>query len=176
MGKREPDVRSVAQVERRLGEMERAAPPVGAIEALRRSAAYAVIKSVSAEADGAAIGAKLVDMARDGDIEAIKVYSRMVGADAPARPSTVSATQVNFFGAAEAADLDEAMLCELRRQIVFILAERKGRGMTAPAIGRDLNLRPYVILLAVNHPWFRQEADGWHHTSAAEAEVLTPPA
>jgi hypothetical protein len=170
------DRASVVRVEEKIRHLETVVPPVSALEALRRNALYHLIRSETAEEDGQAIHRKIVEKAREGDVESQKLYHRMMSAGTGQGPRSVSATQVNVFGGAEAGDIDEAVLLELRRQIVFVLEARAGHGMKAPALAREFNVRTFVILLAVQHPWFRQEADGWHLTATAEAEVLSPPA
>lgn len=142
-------------------------PPVPAIEALRRNLLYAMFKGV-ATGDMTEIVAAQVKKAKGGDPKAARLIMDMTRASDGG--STVHMQQAIICGGKDGAMV---VLSELRQMLVRIIASQGAQ--RAEVLAAQLEprgvLRPRVES-ALEHEWFEREADGWHITAKARAEVL----
>lgn len=142
-----------------IKQIEESAPPVPAAEALRRNLLHRMFSAVSGE-DVDAIVRKQVEKATSGDSKAARLILSMIQT---ANEPTVTINNDNR---------GQVFLSEVRLQIVHVLrAEGK---LDTVELARRLNTTQDRVRPALDHDWFEKEADGWHLTSKAMAEVCEP--
>jgi hypothetical protein len=147
----------------KVSELETAAPPVPAVEALRHNLLYAMFNSVS-EGDMAEIVQKQVELAKEGDAKAAKLLMDMIQAEPPQQVFMQQA--VVHQGSGDTLDV-------LRREIVDILATEGPK--TIQYLRQQLGCRRVIqsqMVEVMEHEWFEHESDGYHLTARARAELL----
>lgn len=144
--------------------IESTAPPVPALEALRRNLLYAMFGGVTGD-DMRAIVAKQVEKAREGNDRSARLIIDMVQAG-----GGTPAVQVSQTVAVNQDNRQFKFLSDTRRIIANLLAGA-GPQQTEGIVG-TLHSPLDHTLRALDHPWFRREADAWLLTEKGRSEAL----
>lgn len=161
---------SKGPTKRAMIDLEAVPAPIEPLEALRRNLLHAMLRGVS-EDDMEAIVRVQVRRARNGEEKAARLVIDMLQAGLatpcaePASPDVyVNQTVLNV------ASNSVCSVQDRRESIVHLLAQS---GPQSPiAIQEHITCSLAQVNEALNHPWFEREADGWHLTAKARAEVL----
>ncbi|MBM3983833.1 MAG: hypothetical protein FJ304_26915 [Planctomycetes bacterium] len=146
-------------------QMEQAVPALPPAEVLRRNLLYAMLKAVG-EDDMAAIVARQVEKAKDGDTRSARLVIELVQASATAPSPTHMQQAIVVTGQ----EKEIRFLSDTRRNLVHLL--NSAGSMTTVEVARAMHLRLNDAAGALDHDWFVKSQDRWYLTRRARVEVL----
>jgi hypothetical protein len=149
-----------------MNEIEKAAPPVDPIEALRRNALYAMYEELDPDDMKVATRAQ-IDKARGGDNDSYRILvSLLKQSGGEKRP--VNMQQAFVFGQG---GNGVAFISDIRRGIAALLSLEAP--LPGPTIAEKVHLLlPQVLEAVAEHDWFQQTKNGWKLTRKGVREAL----
>jgi len=149
----------------KIAAMEEAAPPLPAVESLRRNLLHAMFQAVR-EDDIAAIVVKQVEKAKEGDSKAARLLIELVQAGAP----TAAPTHMQQAIVVTGNDKGIRFMSDARRNMVHLLAATGP--LTTVEVAKTMHLMLHDTAGALDHDWFVKHHDHWTVTPQGRAEVL----
>jgi hypothetical protein len=146
-------------------QMEEVVPALPPAEVLRRNLLYAMLQAVS-EDDVAAVVARQVEKAKDGDTRSARLVIELVQASATAPSPTHMQQAIVVTGQ----EKEIRFLSDTRRNLVHLLSS--AGPMTTVEVARAMHLKLNDAAGALDHDWFVKSQDRWHLTEQARGEVL----
>ncbi len=139
--------------ETEVARVEALAPPVPAIEAIRRNLAYQFIHALAgtqplAEGNMTDLARALMEKAKAGDVKAMRLAVDVIGVASPAPAVTVNND-----------NRTQLFVSDLRCLVVAVLT-KEGPATTA-ALAQRLDIMPERLLPALDHGWFRKDGECW---------------